>query len=299
MESSTIGTLNGDDLFHMFVFLHPNDLFAFALTCQEMKGNIYKFCETKKLKNHEFFERTHYLSPKEIKLKNQLTTFESPLLSYKLAKLYNDRVRISCADVDFFPHSSNPSYFSKEQDTLLEHDVLRLTSVCWLEIKHTFKNVNPGRYKYLMRMKFGENFRWPSYFGDNQLVKFRTSWKNNKDSPPCENEVRFKSGDWANIKKYLDDGEVFDGFPVGCSFQNHDKASGWFDLVMDEPIVLKSNTNEVFSQFLDIENGSWKSGIIWDYIELNPFYAGHEEESTGIKKQFKWMKSTIKKFKMW
>eukprot|EP00111_Clytia_hemisphaerica_P020424 TCONS_00060184-protein len=180
-------------------------------------------------------------------------------------------LRVSCLEVDSFSHSTNPEYFSREFDEHTQHDVLRLKNVCWLEMKHTFKLVKRGEYQFVMRMKFGEDFYWPSGDG-GEMVHIKSCWRSNKNDANFENAFNFHTNDWEKIRAYINEGTPLEDFPAGCSFKNHDKESGWFDFVVDEPIILEDDNQDVLVRFSDTENNYWKEGMVWDYIELVPFY---------------------------
>ena len=272
-ENSPLIDIHPYHLSYIFGFLRPDDLLELALTCSAMKSSVYEFCSTKSNPDlpmiENFFKNESCLSPKEVSLKNTLQKYQSPLMIHKLSKYYKMRVRVSCTDVDFFPHSTNPAYFDISVDDNLKHNVVSLQSVCWLEIKHCFKAVKPGKYKAAMRMKFDENFRWPA---NHSTVVLKVSWKDDEDDA-CENfnEGIFKSSDWVKIKAMVEEGgKPFKGFPSNCNLTNYNKNLGWFDFELSDEIAIDKETDLAFI-FQDVINGSWKSGVAFDYIELIPF----------------------------
>ena len=272
-EESLLVGIHPDHLLHIFGFLQPDDLLKLALTCTTLKNLIYEFCSTKL--NHdlpsleEFFNNEGYLTPKEKKLKKIMNGYKSPLMIQTLSKSYSNRLRVSCTDVDTFPHSTNPSYFEISEDEVLKHNIVTLKDVCWLEIRHKFKAVKPGKYKAAMRIKFTENFHWPTYNNENVRIKAHWSEYGNGDKVECDREVIFSSSDWKEIKKMVEEEKVFEGLPPEGRLVNCDKELGWFDFQLSDPIEIHKETDLGFI-FQDVKNNGWKSGIAFDYIELAP-----------------------------
>ena len=263
-----------DDLYHVLVYLPPRDLLQLALTCRSMRDLVYMFCSSTKkqdeMKTRKFFSSTDCLLPFEKTLQITLESSNSPLLIYKIGKGYANRRRISCLNVDTFPHSSNPEYFERSRNEYLERDVVTLITVCWLEIKHEINNVLPGQYHFVMRLMFTEDFSWPSGWGDsNDLVRFKVSW-NDGDGSKRSIEMNFPSSLWDEIRDFIVDDKPIENMPVNCAFEKNDNEHGWFNIRILEPICLLAENTDVFCQFSDIENGWWKSGIAWDFIELVP-----------------------------
>ena len=268
----TLTEIHFDHLSHILSFLNPNNLLELATTCSTMKSLVYQYCSIKS--NHDlpmikaFFENEKYLTPNDSQLKEVLEKYQSPLTVLKLGQYYGMRVRVSCTDVDFFPHSTDANFFNISEDEYLQHNVVTLKSVCWLEIKHSFKSVKPGKYKAAMRIKFcDDDFEWPSY-GDFDVL-LGVWWKDSGDIEHSHKGV-FKSADWYNIKVMVEEGKSFNGFPSNCALNNHDKSEGWFNFELSDEIIIDQETQVKFS-FQDVRNSGWKSGLCFDFIELIPF----------------------------
>ena len=271
---SPLTSTHPDHLSYIFGFLQPDDLLELSLTCTTMKNLINEYCSTKFNHNlpmiEEFFNNEGCLSPKENRLKETLRKYNSPLMIQRLSNYYTKRVRVSCTDVDSFPHSINTQYFDLQFDENLKHNVLELKSVCWLEIKHKFKAVKPGKYRAAMRIKFTDQFYWPSYNKKNKVQLKAIFLDDPLSDTEIYREVFFPSSDWSEIKEMVEKERVNENLPPGCKLSNIDNKSGWFDLELSGPIELH---NESYVEFIfrDIENRGWKTGMAFDYVELAPY----------------------------
>merc|ERR1719300_848626 len=74
--------------------------------------------------------------------------------------------RVSVAEEKtHFAHRGDPRYIVVERDDVLCRNIVRVKEVCWLELSHVWKAVQPGSYQVSIRLKLGKYFTWPSARG--------------------------------------------------------------------------------------------------------------------------------------
>jgi len=182
--------------------------------------------------------------------------------------------RISVADDRVgFPHRGNNSYVVTEVDDNLGREVVRVKSVCWLQVNYTWEDVKPGVYKVAMIIKIGRRFTWPHRSTDmtewrvtypgfgvdgigglggecEKLVRVNRDWWNCLDSlqMPTKKVGQGLSVEWEKIGDY--------GF---------DKNS-WIRVEMPQVHVVTEGS--VSFELKDVQCPWWKSDVIIDFIEL-------------------------------
>jgi len=195
--------------------------------------------------NDEAIERRHakmYVS-KEDFLKNlQYFQFKKPAnnLQIPLMKLIYfyliDRKRKAVVDMNVIHRNDHYLVEQNDKDSL-KGRIINLQQVCWLEITGSSEhNIMPGKYEVIWRMKGrGNDVR---IWGETEFIVVPSHGK-------------------LLIYKISDD-----------DFRTYALEHGnqWFSVNMGQIIIYEPST--VLMAIRNWNNGSWKSGISWDCIEL-------------------------------
>ena len=163
----------------------------------------------------------------------------------------------TCQPAVCVPHRGS-GYISTPPDPELGRNVLYVNSVCWLQVSHTFKAVEPGNYSLSLLMKIAEDWRMPLRSSDY------TEWTVTYPGEAVETEqiqVKVFKSWWQN----LSDGEV----PQSGS--EHLKVrwegdSSWFHVIVPEVTVRRNG--DVSLDMRDVVCPYWKSGLYFDYLQL-------------------------------
>jgi len=264
----------------IFSSLHLRDLASLSQACKLFSSRVGEFlrheCCSSKLSD----KLNNFMS----KNAGLLTKFEQRLTGSLEAQLaagfdtnrqamfklllnmdhYNrtvDRVSVVQERVGF-PHRGNPSYVLAERDAELGREVVRVITVCWLDLSHTWEGVMPGVYKMAIRVKIGENFRWPHRAED--MTEWTARWPGEGVNGE---KVVLVSRDWWNClkKQQTPSFEVSQGLSVEWE-QASGSQTGWVRVEMPE-LVVEEEGNVTFG-LKDVQCPWWKSDILFDFIEL-------------------------------
>jgi hypothetical protein len=71
-------------------------------------------------------------------------------------------------------------------------------------MKHTFKDVLPGIYRAVVRLKFANSFFWPIHDTMYQ-TQFRTQWLGKREEENMfSNSISFPSENWKKLKDFVE-----------------------------------------------------------------------------------------------
>lgn len=191
--------------------------------------------------------------------------FESVEYSYKW--LYMTWVKLNSIFRVFITRShirelESPCYILRQFDRDLDRYVVELKNVNKVHVVVEFPRVPAGTYNIKLRMNSDSIF-WPN--DDNVLTQMRVAWQNDGDVDENENEKYALINDWVALRGMLTDAKSHQ--PIkGLRFHTCDVNSGWMDLSLDN--FTKKRSGGVMFELKDLENVYWKSGIVFDYVEL-------------------------------
>jgi len=215
---------------------------------------------------------------------------------FKRKKYYQHwSTRISCSDINLvgFPHRNNPSYVPVEWHEKLKRDVVRVKSVCWLQVNTTFRNLKPGQYQVSLRIQILESFQWPHAHDEHTFITAQVK-ENDVDTGRISKVVLNQTW-WRQVAEnkspsYTDADLLLHSHTMGatgrpivefdsCSTRNNTfraflrhlyvddyNLSGWFTLSL--PPVTLNRPGEVWFELKDTECPWWKSGLIFDFVEI-------------------------------
>lgn len=147
-------------------------------------------------------------------------------------------------------------YIIKEFDDVLNRELVHLKSLCWLDITHTFKQVDPGKYIAATRINI-PNGSVPVFVKNGYCL--HTQWVDSEGSHETSTDVdpdRFKSI-LGNFNFRQEDSSEY-----SSNVSNYETTGYWFDFTI-EPFTLTSKCDVKFGVPDCI--GKW---LLWDYIEL-------------------------------
>ena len=192
----------------------------------------------------------------------------------KIERYKKALTRVSAADERVgFPHRGNNNYVITEMDDILGREVVRVKSVCWLQVNYTWEDVKPGVYKVAMMIKIGRRFTWPHRSSD--MTEWRVTYPGfgvdgiGGVGGECEKLVMVNR-DWWNCldKLQTPTKKVGQGLSVEwVELGDHgfDKNS-WIRVEMPEILVVEEGN--VSFELKDVQCPWWKSDILIDIIEL-------------------------------
>jgi len=195
--------------------------------------------------NDEAIERRHakmYVSKEDFLSNVQYFQFTKPRedLEVPLMKLIYfyliDRKRRAAVNMDVIHLNNSYLADSIDRDSLTGH-IIQLRNVCWLEITGRFEqNIMPGKYEVIWRMKSHSNnaLMW----GETEFIVVPSHGK-------------------MLINRLRD-----------SDFRNYilEHSNRWFSITMGQIIIYEPSL--VLMGIRNWNDGSWKSGISWDCIEL-------------------------------
>jgi hypothetical protein len=125
---------------------------------------------------------------------------------------------------------------SIDKDSLTGH-IIQLRNVCWLEITGRFEqNIMPGKYEIIWRMKShpGNVSMW----GETEFIVV-----------PSHGKMLINRVSDSDFRNYI-----------------LEHTNRWFSITMGQIIIYEPSL--VLMGIHNWNDGSWKSGISWDCIEL-------------------------------
>ena len=267
----------------IFSSLSLKDVSSFSQTCKLFSSLVGEFlrhecCSSKLLASLNSFvsKNAGLLTLFEQQLTSSLqaqlaaSTESNRQVMYKLLlnmEHYNrtvDRVSVVQEKVGF-PHRNNPSYVVVERDDTLGREVVRVKQVCWLQVNHTWEGVRPGEYKVAIRIKIGENFRWPHR--PEEMTQWTVKW-------PGEGvggeRVVLVSKDWWNCIRNRQTPSLEVGQGLSAEWESvKGNLTGWVRVEMPKVVVEKEG--QVSFELKDVQCPWWKGDILFDFIELRKF----------------------------
>lgn len=269
VENSDNQQLN--DPFHrVYHFLRLKDLYRLACVSRKFYNDVENYCELicKRFTSEDLdrvFNKQLILDS-EVSLRNEIESsggsfFRNYLIYLMLFRFR--RISVAKCQVAWL---GDDRYIVPEHDNDLQRTVVRLITICWLDIKKSFARVLPGAYKALIRMDIQDG-SWPS---GREGTNIRVHW--NDCHGNHEMRINLPARKWKRLRyslvnnlRRMNDSRLELG--NGWKVRNYDSTTGWFDFCLDWFYV--GSTCDVRVEFSDF-NGSWKDGIRWDYIELMP-----------------------------
>ena len=171
--------------------------------------------------------------------------------------------RISvCDERVHFPHRGNLHYILTEEDPTLRRQIASVKEVCWLEIRHSFP-VTPGTYSVSLRLRVSpRTFRWPHRNTDPTVFSINYPSASGQDS--CSISV-YKNW-WTALKKpWTTPVPAIEGISVNWEELRPGERTGWVSVTLDPVTVTEG---ELEFQMRDVECPWWKSGLLFDFIQL-------------------------------
>jgi len=261
------------------------DLSQFSQTCHHFNMAVGEFlrhqccAEEPLLKYQDFVNRLGQLATRpelcvleDIKQSLSEDEREASSLSgaarYKLLhhckmfeKMNCHRISV-CDERVHFPHRGNLLYIRKDEDPTLRRQIASVREVCWLEIRHSFP-VTPGTYSVSLRLRVSpRTFRWPHRNTDPTVFSINYPSASGQDS--CSISV-FKNW-WTALKKpWTTPVPATDGISVTWEELRPGERTGWVSVTLDPVTVTEG---ELEFQMRDVECPWWKSGLLFDFIQV-------------------------------
>jgi len=261
-------------------FLSLKDLSRLSQTCQLFSSLVGEFlrheCCSSKLSASLVSFRTRntgLLSQFEQQLMNSLDSqlaADGDITRQAMYKLlanmehYNkqvDRVSVVQETVGF-PHRGNRTYVAVERDDKLGREVVRVREVCWLQVGYTWEGIRPGVFQVAVRIKIGDNFRWPHRA--QEMTHWTVRWPG--EGVGGEKVVMVNKEWWTMIKNKQTPGrEVGQGLRVEWE-EVKGEHTGWVRVIL--PVVLVETEGSISFELKDVECPWWKADLLFDFIEL-------------------------------
>jgi len=168
--------------------------------------------------------------------------------------------RLSLADEErvAFTHRGNSRYIPIEQDEDLGRNICNLRDVCWLHWIAKFQNVPPGVYTARAIIKVSPSCRMPH--SDNQF----TYWMNNRSDTTPRTGKKF----WDALNQQVTPGaQLCNGLTVHVVDKKGIHEEGTW-IAVEYPSFRMEEEGEVLLEMKDVECPWWKSGILFDFVEL-------------------------------
>lgn len=224
----------------------------------------------------------------ELMAKEDLSSSDRSLLWWLMRERsrFLGRVRrISAADeCVHFPHRGNEHYIPVVHDDSLDRQVCRLENVCWLQITATFPQVPPGRYTCSLVLKVLSYCRMPH--ADNQATYWRLSCSDthprtgrqwwdclSKSQTPSAAlsdglTVHVLGGPTKPPGGHLDDQRLPAWLRMLAAGGDNSQTEELPWLRVTLPELRLTETQDVTFDLQDVECPWWKSGVVFDFIEL-------------------------------
>ena len=259
------------------------DLSRFSQTCQHFNRAVGEFlrhqcCAAESLFNYQDFvarlgqlaTRSELCVLEDIKQSLSEDEREESSLSvaarYKLLhhcqmfeKMNHNRISV-CDERVYFPHRGN-HFIVTEEDPTLRRQIAIVKEVCWLEIRHSF-SVTPGTYSVSLRLRVSPgSFRWPHRSTDPTVFSINYPSSSGQDSF----SISVYKNWWTALKKpWTTPVPAIEGISVGWEELKAGR-TGWVSVTLDPVTVTEG---ELEFQMKDVECGGWKSGLVFDFIQL-------------------------------
>ena len=269
MSTSILESLLYDQMQWTFYYLSVKDLSSLACTSKYMSDLVCMhwnyYCVKYNMKSivNLFFDNQLVLKEEEL----VRDIFVSGRYSWRWLYIHGVQFgkirRKLVATIDYynFIHKGNPEYIFERYDHTLKRNIVVLKNVCWLDLNHTFQDVSRGQYKMILRIKLNDVY-WPGGAND-EPTKIACTWECNGEPHTVVGKIG--PDQWNQMER--DPYKSLDN----CWVSDVDEDDGWFSVCMGPLIITK--TCNVWISFRDVVNMWWKSGILWDYLELRPFLA--------------------------
>ena len=255
--------------------LNLSDISSLSQSCSSLNNSVGEFlrheCSANALMSsyRDFLGKFENLSTlkerrvmADIKLPVSVEEEVSRMTLYRM--LANRRMveglvsRVSLCDPEVCVPHRGTRYIHITSDEDLGRNILEVSSVCWLQISHTFKSVDPGTYSVSLLLKLETNFRMP-HTGDDY-----TEWTVNYPGDVGGQQVNVKvfKDWWQRIRR----GET-PQTGSGDLVVEHDPSSDWIRVTV--PGVVVRQRGEVCFDMKDVVCPWWKSGIYFDFLQLS------------------------------
>ena len=275
-----------DPLQHVYDYLPVQDLQTLTQVSKSFYNDIQEYCKDKltqiESKIDKVFEH-QLMTKKDVDLRQKLQQCTSLSRYAALEKLVNLRRKsVSKCSVCWM---GDTRYIAKEHDDNLEREIVRLITVCWLDVQNKFTEVARGKYEAVIRMDM-MNAHWPNSEKGTTLSVTWEDENGHHDMKTTVNRAKWeevgrsgrerrtdgRAGGRADRRRTPDmtDGRTDDKVvDLGAGWFARQKAceSPWLDVCLKEFDVV--SVCDVTVRMSDC-NGSWKSGVRWDYVGLVP-----------------------------
>lgn len=256
------------------------DLQVFCLTSKRSQQIVEEFiehymaCHNRRKALQLFLENCQYCFLPYERRNFQLLS-ENPegstIRHYIAAKKFilGETWRFSVADCEDFPHLGS-RYISKHWDNSLNRYIVELHSVCWLLFKKTLGFHPKGQYQVRLRIFVRSNIQWPLW-GREEVPNFDTQLKVNKLTRSEDGTVSTRTTlvseeispeFWSSIGKCAFDNSLLQRCDVV-----QDVSDRYWNYIVFKPFSI-GDESELEFEFSDVTNPNWKSGLKWDFIEI-------------------------------
>jgi len=255
----------GELLEDVFLHLDLTDLANLRLTSKEGRDAVDNFATnylSRRKRNQaliEFYKSSfNCLLPFEKEMfdasrRNIGNIFLRLRLSMEIVK--DGTVRFPVEQADCFHHLDNPSYIVRQEDSKLQRKVVYLKNVCWLLFNINLGFQKSGSYRVRMRYKVANKYRGQNSEEPGEVSVNQVSGESSVKI--VSERIGFNS--WSKLAEQNGAESILEHSRIEPSTDD------WMYFVMPFALTVDS---ELRFDFNDTVNPWWKSGMFWDFVEL-------------------------------
>jgi len=270
-DSCPILTLHPTVVEKIFVFLNSNEISVISRSCKSLNKTVGEYlrhaCSTLTISLQRFEkEFSNLMTHHEI---NQFKRIKSnvglELRRPEMYKMYEElhamkkiarRISFSNSEVEF-AHRGDERYIVVEKDQIINREIVRVKSVCWLRVSLALKDVSPGIYQVAFRVFLSSDFEWPHRPGE--VTEVNLKWAGSQSS--------FKIEPWMWKCLHKNQSPAVKGSGLGIEWEIvNTHPTGW--VMLSFPCFDVQENGSVQFELQDIQCPWWKRGLYFDFLEL-------------------------------